>query len=225
MTDAKKVYHSIRTPTWILPPRLVTWKMMTPATSELKQIETDTEGNFSPAQIERFKWDSQFYEEFLDSMEQEGSGKFPVILKKNGPEQQWARAKATEYMTVMLGGDERLCKALIPTFAMGCRRLTPAPGYLEAMRARHVELVTDKIRRVLPEGVELVTGEVLKVDVIVCATGFDASFCPPFPIIGRNGNLQEVWTKETPKAYMSLAVAGMPNYFSKFDSQASRQRC
>ena len=122
---------------------------------------------------------------------------------------------AREFMTKMLGGDERLCKALIPNYAIGCRRLTPAPGYLESMKAPNVEVVTDKIKRFVAAGIELETGEVLEVDAIICATGFDTSFCPPFPVVGRTGNLQEIWTKDTPKSYMSLAVAGMPNYFSK----------
>jgi cation diffusion facilitator CzcD-associated flavoprotein CzcO len=118
-------------------------------------------------------------------------------------------------MTAMLRGDEKLCKALIPTFPLGCRRMTPAPGYLTALTKPNVDVVTRGIERLVPEGIELETGEVLEVDAIICATGFDLSFCPRFPLIGRKGNLQDIWTKETPKAYMSCAVAGVPNYFSK----------
>lgn len=57
------------------------------------------------------------------------------------------------------------------------------------------------------------------VDVVVCATGFDGSFVPRFPIVGKGGrDLREVWggTKsEVPKTYMSIGVSGMPNFFSK----------
>lgn len=116
---------------------------------------------------------------------------------------------------MMLGGDERLCKALIPNFPLGTRRMTPAPGYLEALRKDNVEVVVGNIKRFLADGIEMVSGEVLKVDTIICATGFDISFRPRFPLVGREGNLQDIWSEETPKAYMSCAVAGMPNYFSK----------
>jgi len=120
------------------------------------------------------------------------------------------------YMKATLGGDERLCKALIPQFPVGCRRLTPAVGYLESMRAENVRVVTDKIANVVPEGLELGTGELIEVDAIVCATGFDVSFTPRFPIIGRDDtNLQDLWTKGLPRAYMSSSVPGFPNFFCK----------
>lgn len=136
-------------------------------------------------------------------------------MVRDGPIQAFASAKIREYMTMMLGGDERLCKALIPDFPLGTRRMTPAPGYLEALRRDNVEVVVGDIRRFVADGIEMASGEVLKVDAIICATGFDISFRPRFPLVGREGNLQVIWSEETPKAYMSCAVAGMPNYFSK----------
>ena len=118
-------------------------------------------------------------------------------------------------MKKMLGEDEKLCKLLIPDFALGCRRMTPGHSYLRALTQPNVQLRRSEIKRFVEDGIELSSGEVLKVDTIVCATGFDTSFCPRFPIIGRNGvNLQDRWKKETPKAYMSCAVDGVPNYFS-----------
>jgi cation diffusion facilitator CzcD-associated flavoprotein CzcO len=134
------------------------------------------------------------------------------VLAKS-PVQAFARAKVTEYMTLMLGGNQELCKALIPDFPLGTRRMTPGHGYLQALTKSNVEVRRSGIKRFVPEGIELESGEVLKVDAIVCATGFNTSFCPRFPIIGRDGNLQNRWKKETPKAYMSCAVAGLPNYF------------
>lgn len=119
-------------------------------------------------------------------------------------------------MKSTLGGDERLSKALIPTFPVGCRRLTPAVGYLEALTQNNVRVVTDPIVKVVPTGLEISTGEVIEVDAIVCATGFDVSFCPRFPIVGKNGkNLQDLWKENLPRAYMSNSVPGFPNYFSK----------
>jgi hypothetical protein len=48
---------------------------------------------------------------------------------------------------------------------------------------------------------------------VVCATGFDVSYCPKFPVIGRGGvTLAKKWSEE-PKAYLSLACPDMPNYF------------
>lgn len=118
-------------------------------------------------------------------------------------------------MTAALGGDERLCKALIPTFPLGTRRITPAPGYLESLRAPNVEVVTEGIAQVVPEGIQLESGTIVAVDAIICATGFDNSFCPRFPVAGRYGNVQDRMRAETPKGYMSCALPGVPNYFSE----------
>lgn len=209
---AEKLYHVFRTPTWVLPPRIQAWKVMGQAGEILSKIEMDAEENFSPETIEKFKTDPDFYREFVKKVEVEVNNAFPVVLTQS-PVQAFARAKVTEYMTFMLGGNQELCKALIPDFPLGCRRMTPGHGYLQALTKPNVEVRRSEIKRFVPEGIELDSGDVLKVDAIVCATGFNTSFCPRFPIVGRDGNLQERWQKETPKAYMSCAVAGLPNYF------------
>jgi hypothetical protein len=49
--------------------------------------------------------------------------------------------------------------------------------------------------------------------LVVCATGFDVSHCPKFPLIGQDGvNLAQKWAEE-PDSYLSVATDGFPNYF------------
>lgn len=112
--------------------------------------------------------------------------------------------------------DEKLARHLMPdNFAVGCRRPTPGNGYLEALSEPNVRVVTDEISRVSLEGIVLVTGETLEIDTLICATGFDISFCPRFKLFGRNGqDIENLW-REKPEAYLSTAVPGFPNYFSK----------
>jgi cation diffusion facilitator CzcD-associated flavoprotein CzcO len=132
-----------------------------------------------------------------------------------------ATAAVRGYMEDMLEGDDRLCKAMIPDFPLGCRRLTPDVGYLASLRAANVDVVTDPIARVMPRGIKTEGGQDIELDAIVCATGFNVSFCPRFPIVGRAGNLQEIWTREVPRAYMSCAVPDFPNFFSKIPASSS----
>ncbi|CAN8099376.1 unnamed protein product [Discula destructiva] len=210
--SVKKLYHIVRTPTWIPPP----WRQATVQAGGgqmLKEISVDEKENFPQDQIQKFNDDDDFYRRFVKGIEKDTSGGFRMMVN-DGPVQAFARASIFKYMTMMLGGDERLCKQLIPNFPIGTRRLTPAPGYLEALRQPNVEVVSGGIRRFVADGIEMESGEVLKVDVIICATGFNLSFCPRFPIVGREGNLQDTWGSGKPEAYMSLAVKGMPNYFT-----------
>ena len=118
-------------------------------------------------------------------------------------------------MKLKLGHNERLVKHMIPDFAVGCRRPTPGNGYLESLNEPNVRVVTDHIDRVVPEGIVLSTGEIISIDAFICATGFDISFCPRFPIIGLNGaSLGEQW-KDKPEGYLSVAAENFPNYFSR----------
>jgi len=116
-------------------------------------------------------------------------------------------------MKQQLGGNEELAKKLTPEYEVGCRRATPGPGYLEAFTREDVSLVTSSIEKIEPNGIRTADGTLHEFDAIVCATGFDVSHRPSWPLIGRHGRtLAEVWGKE-PLSYLSLAVSGFPNFF------------
>ena len=59
-------------------------------------------------------------------------------------------------------------------FAVGCRRLTPGEGYLEALQKPNVEFNTTTIEEINPRGIRLADGRDIELDVLVCATGFRA---------------------------------------------------
>ncbi|KEF62543.1 uncharacterized protein A1O9_00516 [Exophiala aquamarina CBS 119918] len=119
-------------------------------------------------------------------------------------------------MTAKLGHDARLVKHVIREFAVGCRRPTPGNGYLEALIQPNVRVVTGQIERLGESGILLETGELLEVDIFICATAFDISFCPRLPLIARGGVSLEDQRKEKLEAYLSLTAPNMPNYFSMF---------
>ena len=119
-------------------------------------------------------------------------------------------------MIETLKNDPRLVSRLVPDFPMGCRRLGPAEGFLEAMLEPNVELAEGNITSFTPTGLVTDKGIEYEADIIICATGFDVSFRPYFPIIGRNGkNLADHWSKD-PEAYFAMAASGFPNFMRKF---------
>lgn len=49
--------------------------------------------------------------------------------------------------------------------------------------------------------------------LVICATGFDVSHRPRYPMIGENNvNLREKWA-EDPESYLSVMTPDFPNYF------------
>ena len=92
---------------------------------------------------------------------------------------------------------------LTPTWIPCCHRLTLCWGWIEALTKGYVEFIPKERRAELPKngwwGRRKVNG-------IVCATGFDTSHPPHYPMIGRNRISLADHCKEHPTAYMSLAT-------------------
>ncbi|KID76808.1 Flavin monooxygenase-like protein, partial [Metarhizium brunneum ARSEF 3297] len=202
--DVKKLITFIRTPTWI--------------TAGLAQSKAGPGGAnfaFSEEQKQTFRGDPKAYMGYRKDIESELNSrfKFPPQIIKDSPEQEEAVRFTVNGMKEKLGKDSPLLKHMLPTFAVGCRRPTPGNGYLEALTKENVRVVTDAISEIVPEGIKTSTGEILKVDMLICATGFDISFCPRYPVIGKDGiSLGDQW-KDKPEAYLSLAVPNFPNHF------------
>jgi cation diffusion facilitator CzcD-associated flavoprotein CzcO len=129
------------------------------------------------------------------------------VFVKGSKEQEGIREFAEKQMREKLGGDERLCELLIPKdWPVGCRRVTPGEGYLEAFTRENVELTMEGIERVDETGVRTRDGKHWECDVLVCATGFDVSQRPTFPVVGRDGReLGEMWKGEA-ESYMVSGV-------------------
>lgn len=136
---------------------------------------------------------------------------FPALLK-DSPLQKVLTEKTREAMAAKLKGSG-LEDKLIPKWGIGCRRLTPGVGYLEALVDPKTEVVLSGVKEITAKGCISDEGQEYAVDVIICATGFDTSYLPRFPIIGSNGQaITEVW-KDEPINYLGFGAPGFPNYF------------
>lgn len=119
-------------------------------------------------------------------------------------------------MRAKLARKPEIADIIVPKdFAVGCRRPTPGNGYLEALCEENVTVVSSTITEITPKGIRTEDGVEHEFDVIVCATGFDVSWKPHYPTIGRNGiSLAKYWN-DVPNTYLSMTVANFPNYISK----------
>lgn len=119
-------------------------------------------------------------------------------------------------MTEKLASKPEILESILPDFSVGCRRLTPGPGYLEALVSENVDFVNTHIARAHETGLELVDGRKLEFDILVCATGFDAATAPPFPVAGVNSQTLQERFADFPETYLSIATNGFPNFFMMF---------
>ncbi|CAG9953894.1 unnamed protein product [Clonostachys rosea f. rosea IK726] len=134
-------------------------------------------------------------------------------LQYGSPEQEYFKEASLKIMNERLQGKKEFTEKLIPTWAFGCRRLSPGDGYLEALLEPNVKTVFNSVSEFTEDGVIDADGNRHEVDAIICATGFDVSFAKQWPVIGRGGkSLKEEW-KENPESYMSVTARHFPNFF------------
>jgi cyclohexanone monooxygenase len=110
--------------------------------------------------------------------------------------------------------DPALRARLTPDYPIGCKRILLSSEYLATFGRPNVELVTEGIARVTPDGVETADGTLHAADVIVYGTGFSATrFLAPMRIIGRGGiDVNTAWSAGA-ASYLGMSVPGFPNFF------------
>lgn len=134
------------------------------------------------------------------------------VMMTGSQEAKAARHQFASRMKEFISDDE-IYDMLLPNFPVGCRRLTPGDPFMKAVQERNVTLHKAAVTKVTPHTVIDSNGDEAEVDTIVCATGFDVSYVPHYPMKGRNGVLlQDKWAK-VPTGYMGLSVPDMPNYY------------
>jgi cation diffusion facilitator CzcD-associated flavoprotein CzcO len=102
-----------------------------------------------------------------------------------------------------------------PSTYIKMQRPTPGNGYLECITdVEKCSVSFSPIAEVTANGILTADGNETPIDVLVCATVFDVSFRPRYPIVGKNGlDLAEAWEK-APETYLSVTAPNFPNYFS-----------
>lgn len=110
--------------------------------------------------------------------------------------------------------DSEMRQRLQPDYPMGCKRIVVSDDYLATFDKSNVRLVSDKIARVVRDGIQTEGGASHRADVIVFATGFDAtSFLAPMRVKGRNGyELNQMWS-DGAGAHLGISVPNFPNFF------------
>lgn len=125
------------------------------------------------------------------------------------------RTQLVERMRAQYTDRPDLLDRVIPTYPPGGKRLLRDDGvWARALKSPRTELITDPIERVTPSGVMLTSGREVGLDVLVYATGFDASnFLSTVTVTGVGGaDLHESWSGEA-RAYKGISVPKFPGLF------------
>ena len=110
--------------------------------------------------------------------------------------------------------DPGLRERCIPDYVMGCKRVLFSNDWYPTLTRPDVELVTDPIERIVPDGVVTAGGTTREADVIIYGTGFRTlDFLAPMAVTGVGGRrLDESWHAGA-EAYLGISVSGFPNFF------------
>src|ERR1700733_12641488 len=130
----------------------------------------------------------------------------PKLL--GGPMQLWRRQLRAQI------ADPGLRAKCVPDYVMGCKRVVFSNDWYPALARPNVELVTDRIERIAPDGVVTADGTTRGADVIIYGTGFKSlELLAPMQVSGRGGrNLHQAW-RDGAQAYLGISVSGFPNFF------------
>ncbi|KAJ9221004.1 hypothetical protein DTO027B5_5779 [Paecilomyces variotii] len=198
---AKKVVNYIRHPTWI---SINFGGQFTPQGANFE---------YSDEQKRTFESSPEEFLAYRKQLEHSLNFVYGAMLK-GSPINAMFKDMCTNLMKARLGNDDDLAAKFIPNYTIGCRRLTPGDGYLEALQADNASANFTPIARFTSGGIETTDGKEEEFDLIVCATGFDVDFVPPFKLVGRDGfEVNAAWKKSNQNAYFSTCVPHTPNFF------------
>jgi 4-hydroxyacetophenone monooxygenase len=124
------------------------------------------------------------------------------------------RERLTQYYEMAIP-DPKLRAKLLPDYPFGSKRMIVDNGvYTQTLQRPDVTLETGTVAAITSSGVDMTDGRQLEYDVLIYATGFQASsFLTPMRVIGRDGlDLHDCWDGDA-KAYLGMTIPHFPNLF------------
>lgn len=128
------------------------------------------------------------------------------------------RQMFTDWIASQVGDDRELLAKVLPEYpATGKRTLQDNGSWLRTLTRENVDLIRTGIDHIESDAIVTVDGERHECDILVFATGFEATkMLAPMQIVGRDGvDLREMWD-DRPAAYLGITVPGFPNLFCMY---------
>lgn len=148
------VQNFIRGPAWVY--------YRAPPSAHLGREDNDPNPAYSEEEKKRFQ-DPELHLEHRKRIISRTNKSF-YIFRKGDNNKEGVRL-ATEQMAAKLNHDPELCEKLIPKWELGCRRITPGPGYLESFLRPNCHLTNSGITRISENAVHTADGKAYECDV------------------------------------------------------------
>jgi 4-hydroxyacetophenone monooxygenase len=155
----------------------------------------------------------QFGDKVLDSLRKDPLWPYPerAVNARNDGHREYF----TQYIRDELGPRTDLFDKVLPSYPPYGKRILLDNGWYRTLSQPNVTLVTDAVESVTEAGVVTESGAAYDADVLVWATGFEATrFVSSLEIVGRDGvTLRTEWDDDDARAYLGVTVPGFPNMF------------
>jgi 4-hydroxyacetophenone monooxygenase len=128
---------------------------------------------------------------------------------------QAAMLSFARYIARQCEGRPDLLEKSVPAYPVGAKRgLRDDGSWFSALKRSNVELISDPIEQMTPEGPKTADGRLHEMDVIIYGTGFTATeFLHSIEVTGRDGvDLHEKWDGWA-RAFIGMTVPSFPNLF------------
>ncbi|OAL43426.1 FAD/NAD(P)-binding domain-containing protein [Pyrenochaeta sp. DS3sAY3a] len=161
-------------------------------------------------QKEQFRNDPALLEKYIRMVEEDLGGRYP--MQNQDSEVQKVARRNMEIRMRQAVDVPAISNHIIPTFGLGCRRLSPGDDYMRSFKKGNVHFVPHAVARLNEHGIVDVTGAEHPVDVVICATGYDTGFVPRFPVNGRSGMDLKSFNNGFPRSYNGIMTPFFPNF-------------
>jgi cation diffusion facilitator CzcD-associated flavoprotein CzcO len=133
-----------------------------PPSKHMGREVDDPNPAYTEAEKEKFRDPAQ-HQEYRKGIVSRTNKSFYIFVK--GENNEKGMRAASSQMAEKLGHDKRLCDMLIPKWELGCRRITPGPGYLESFQRDNCDCTNSPTTGITETGIQTADGEHFECDV------------------------------------------------------------
>jgi 4-hydroxyacetophenone monooxygenase len=125
------------------------------------------------------------------------------------------RGFLTRYMQSQLADRPDLLGKTVPTYPPYGKRMVVDNDWFKTLKRSNVSLVPDAVVAATETGLVTADGQERSADVVVLATGFQATrMLWPLQVLGRGGvSIHDAWNDDEPQSYLGMTTFGFPNVF------------